>query len=390
MKTNPDNPVLYPQERKHAGDYFSASEVRLANRNAGIHLEMLEHDITPIGMHYLLSHFDIPSVPAKEMWRLDIGGLVAQPQSLGLSDLESYPALDQAVTLECAGNGRALLRPRWPNMPWCLEAVGTARWGGTSLGQILAQAAPDERATTVVFSGADTGVDAGHLHRYERALSIEDAMQEEVMLAWRINEQPLPPQHGFPLRLVVPGWYGMASVKWLQKITLTDQPFNGHQQANTYMYRQSEDDPGLPVSRIRVRSLMIPPGLPDYLTRQRVLEAGETHLMGRAWSGAGVDISRVDIAIQALDSPTGEALHADLEWLPAEMSDAANDRFSWRGWHHTWHASPGRYRLYCRATDSAGDTQPLDARWDRAGLGNNAVQRIDVWVEEQLPRLDEQ
>lgn len=155
------------------------------------------------------------------------------------------------------------------------------------------------------------------------------------------------------------------------------------------MYRQSKDDTGTPVTRIRVRSLMIPPGLPDYLSRRRVLAAGETLLRGRAWSGGDAKISRVEIAIQALDPTNEEAEQADLEWSPAEL-DGATGRFSWQAWQYRWQASPGLYRLYCRATDSAGEIQSIESPWDWAGLGNNAVQQINVWVEAQLPQIDEQ
>lgn len=378
--------MLNPEPRQHGDNEFSLTEIQLGNRNAGIHLEMLQHDVTPIGMHYLLTHFDIPSVPDEAAWQLEIDGLVQQPLSLSLSDLAQWPSIEQAVTLECAGNGRVSMRPRWRSMPWGLEAVSTARWGGARLGQILAKADPKDRATTVVFSGADAGFENGHLHRFERALSIDDAMREEVMLAWRINDQPLPPQHGFPLRLVVPGWYGMASVKWLKKITLTDKPFNGYQQVKNYNYRQSEDDPGTPISHIRVRSLMIPPGLPDYFTRQRVVEAGEIALQGRAWCGGGIGVEQVDIAIQSLDPATAEASNSDLQWVPATLGPAP-DRFSWHSWHYSWQAQPGHYRLYCRARDVAGEQQPLEQRWDKAGFGNNAVQQIHVWVEDRLPTV---
>ena len=391
------NPILHPQQRVHGGDDFSLTEVQLANRNSGIHLEVLKHDVTPVGMHYLLSHFDIPYVQSADDWQLAVGGLVDTPLQLGFTQLTEMPRLKQTVTLECAGNGRALMDPRWRSMPWSSEAVGTASWTGTSLKHVLALAGLKNNATTVVFSGADKGVDNGSVHRFERSLAINDALSEEVMLAWQINDQPLPPQHGYPLRLIVPGWYGMASVKWLDSISITDQPFTGYQQVKTYNFRTSEDDPGRPVTTMRVRSLMIPPGIPDFFTRRRLLQRGTTILEGRAWSGAGTPVTRVEIAVKRL--PDNEELNrrlpadgsksasdssADLIWKDAELR-STSERYSWCGWQLKHDFEAGHYRLRCRATDASGSIQPLEAPWDKAGFGNNAVHTLDVWVVDQIP-----
>ena len=391
------NPILHPQSRGHGGDEFSLTEVQLANRNSGIHLEVLKHDVTPVGMHYLLSHFDIPYVPSGDDWLLSVSGLVDKPVQLDLKRLSEMPSLRQTVTLECAGNGRALMEPRWRSMPWSSEAVGTASWSGTSIRHVLEHAGVQGNATTVVFSGADKGVDSGNVHRFERALDISDALSDEVMLAWQINGQPLPPQHGFPLRLIVPGWYGMASVKWLDSISVTDRPFTGFQQVKTYNFRQTADDPGRPVTTMRVRSLMIPPGIPDWFTRRRLMRTGTTLLEGRAWSGAGRAVARVEIAVERLadgDDPTDQGpaaatepvgdLPADLVWNDAQLR-AASERYSWSGWQWKGNFEAGCYRLRCRATDESGNIQPLQAPWDNAGFGNNAVHTLDVWVVDQIP-----
>jgi len=394
------NPILHPHARAHGGSEFTRSEVQLANRNSGIHLEMLKHDVTPVGMHYLLSHFDIPYVQSGDDWRLAVSGLVDSSLQLSLQRLSEMPQLKQTVTLECAGNGRALMEPRWCSMPWSSEAVGTASWTGTSLRHVLELAGVQETATTVVFSGADKGVDGGDVHRFERSLELSDAFGDEVMLAWLINEQPLPPQHGFPLRLIVPGWYGMASVKWLDSISITDQPFTGHQQVKTYNYRQSADDPGRPVTTMRVRSLMIPPGIPDWYTRRRLLQCGTVMLEGRAWSGSGTPILQVQIAVEQLpdddaadntspsvDSPGGytpDDSPSDLIWVDAELR-ASSGRYAWCGWQLEHDFKPGHYRLRCRATDARGKIQPLQAPWDNGGFGNNAVHTVDIWVVDEIP-----
>ena len=202
---------------------ISLEELRLAGRNHALPLEALRHDITPVGLHYLLIHFDIPHVDA-ETWRLEIGGLVERPLALTLDELKARPSRTLAVTLECAGNGRALLAPRPISQPWLQEAVGTAEWTGTPLAPLLEEAGLSGAAREVVFTGLDRGVQGDVEHDYERSLPLAEALREEVLLAYAVNGQPLPPQHGFPLRLVVPGWYGMTHVKWLRSITVAEEP----------------------------------------------------------------------------------------------------------------------------------------------------------------------
>src|SRR5438874_9163302 len=175
-------------------------------------LEALRYPVTPVGLHYLLIHFDVPDVDPDD-WRLTVRG--ERELTLGLAELKQRPSAELAVTMECAGNGRAKLLPRPVSQPWLLEAVGTAEWGGTPLRPLLEEAGILDGAVDVLFRGLDRGLEADVEQSYERSLSIDDALRDEVLLAWEINGVPLPPQHGFPLRLVVPGWYGMANVKWL-------------------------------------------------------------------------------------------------------------------------------------------------------------------------------
>src|SRR5579859_2519737 len=208
------------------GPEITPDELQLAGRNHAMPLEALRYAITPIGLHYLLIHFDIPFVDA-ETWELAIAGSVRRPLRLRLDDIKKRTATTMAVTLECAGNGRARLSPRPLSQPWLGEAVGTAEWTGTPLGPILAEAGLTNDAAYVVFTGLDRGVQGEVEQLYERSLPMAEAQGDGVMLAYAINGQPLPPQHGFPLRLMVPGWYGMAHVKWLRSITVVDGPFGG-------------------------------------------------------------------------------------------------------------------------------------------------------------------
>jgi DMSO/TMAO reductase YedYZ molybdopterin-dependent catalytic subunit len=242
---------------------ITLDELGLSGRNHALPLEALRHEITPVGLHYLLIHFDIPYVDERT-WRLEIGGRVSRPLTLTLDDVKARPAQTLAVTLECAGNGRALLEPRPLSQPWLTGAVGTAEWTGTPLAPLLREAEVAEEAVEVVFTGLDRGIQGDVEHAYERSLPVADSVRDEVLLAYEINGQSLPPQHGFPLRLIVPGWYGMTDVKWLRSITVVDEPFTGWQQDVAYHLRESEEEQGRPVTRIHPRSLMVPPGIPEF------------------------------------------------------------------------------------------------------------------------------
>jgi DMSO/TMAO reductase YedYZ molybdopterin-dependent catalytic subunit len=358
------HPLL--KQRTHTTGDFAREEVHLANRNSGMPLEALRYDVTPAGLHFLLSRFDVPFVGTAQDWRLQVGGRVRNTLSLSLADIMKFPAKTLRVTLECAGNGRANLTPRWQTQPWDYGAVGTAEWTGTPLRHLLERAGPEADAVEVAFLGADRGVDVGVEHFYGRSLAPARAMDEDVLVVWAMNSAPLLPQHGFPLRLVVPGWYGMASVKWLTRIEVLAQAFDGVQQVRNYHYRQNPEDAGQPVSTLRVKSLMVPPGIPEFYSRHRIVEAGPVELTGRAWSGGGVTITHVEVGI-------------DGEWNKASL-DPPQGAYAWRGWRYRWNATPGEHVLSCRATDANGETQPLEARWDAGGFGNNAVQRVQVTV----------
>jgi DMSO/TMAO reductase YedYZ molybdopterin-dependent catalytic subunit len=348
-------------------DLFFREEVQLALRNRGMPLEGLRYPITPTGMHYLLVHFDIPYVEV-ENWRLKVGGLVSNPLELTLDDIKKRPSRTIAVTLECAGNGRALMIPRSVTQPWLVEAIGTAQWTGTPLKSLLDEAGVTDRAVEILFTGLDQGVQGDEVQYYQRSLSIEDATREEVLLAYEMNAQPLQPQHGYPLRLIVPGWYGMTSVKWLDGIDAIAQAFQGYQMVGSYRYSQSAEDLGEPVTCIRVKSLMIPPGIPDFLTRTRLVRSGTVILTGRAWAGL-LDVSRVEV------SDDGGAT-----WGEARLGQQVSP-FAWREWSYQWLARPGKYSLCVRATDSQGNVQPVEQPWNYQGMGNNMVHRVDVIVE---------
>ncbi|AWE54424.1 sulfite oxidase [Streptomyces nigra] len=343
-------------------------ELALAARNHGLPLETLRHDVTPPGLHYVLTHYDIPYVPDGTPWRLTVGGRVRRPLSLSPADLASFPQVTTRVTLECAGNGRALLTPRPVSQPWLEAAVGTAEWTGVPLRLLLAEASVRNEAVDVVFTGADHGVERGVEQDYQRALPLEVATGDDpdVLVAYAMNGSPLPPQHGHPLRLIVPGWYGMAHVKWLRDVTVADEPFTGFQQTVAYRLRQRPEEVGEPVTRIAPRALLVPPGFPDFMSRARMLRPGPVTLEGRAWSGYA-PVTRVEVSTDA-----------GVTWREAELDPEDGHSWAWRRWRHPWTATPGTYELAVRATDADGRSQPLEQPWNRGGFANNAVHRVPV------------
>jgi DMSO/TMAO reductase YedYZ molybdopterin-dependent catalytic subunit len=190
-----------------------------------------------------------------------------------------------------------------------------------------------------------------------------------VILAYEVNGQPLPPQHGFPLRLVVPGWYGMTNVKWLGRVTAVAEPFAGFQQAEGYRFLREPDDAGEPVNRMAPRALMVPPGIPDFMTRRRFVSRAPCAIRGRAWSGVA-PVTRVQLS----------ADHG-LTWHDAHLDDADLGPYAWRSWSWTWEpAEQGDYELWCRAQDAAGNEQPVSENWNVKGYANNAVQRVLVTI----------
>ncbi|PXY27215.1 sulfite oxidase [Prauserella muralis] len=356
--------VSAPARLAEAAEGISMEELALAARNHGLPLESLRHDLTPPGLHYLLVHYDIPYLDA-EGWRLEISGEVGTPLTLTLDDLRSLPSRTVRVTMECAGNGRAQLTPRPVSQPWLVEAVGTAEWTGVPLRAVLERAGVGPGAVDVVFTGADHGVERGVEQDYQRGLSVTDALGEDVLLAYAMNGAPLPPQHGYPVRLVVPGWYGMAHVKWLREITVSATPFTGFQNTVAYRTRQEPDEPGAPVARIAPRALLVPPGFPDFQSRHRIVRPGPVELTGRAWSGRaplrGVEVST----------------DGGATWRPADLEPDHGHRWAWRRWTARWRAEPGSHVLAVRAADAEG-TQPETEPWNRGGFANNAVHRVPV------------
>jgi DMSO/TMAO reductase YedYZ molybdopterin-dependent catalytic subunit len=357
--------ISTPGRLAEPGEDISAPELALAARNHGMPLEAMRYDLTPPGLHYLLIHYDIPHLDGRS-WRLSVDGLVGRPLTLDLAALQALPARTVRVTMECAGNGRARLDPRPVSQPWLVEAVGTAEWTGVPLRDILAAAQVDPAAVEVVFTGADHGVERGVEQDYQRSLTLAEAGEGDVLLAYAMNGAPLAPQHGYPVRLVAPGWYGMAHVKWLARVDVVGEPFTGFQQAVAYRVRQHADEPGVPVTRIAPRALVIPPGFPDFMSRTRIVRPGPVLLEGRAWSGRS-PVAQVEVSVDAGRS-----------WATATLDPPDGHRWAWRRWQYLWTAAPGSHVITARARTADGEAQPIEQAWNRGGFANNAAHQIPV------------
>jgi DMSO/TMAO reductase YedYZ molybdopterin-dependent catalytic subunit len=320
--------------------------------------------VTPNPRFYVRNHFQIPKLD-QSSWRLKVGGLVKRPLNLSLRDFVKMPSQSCVATLECAGNGRSTLSPRVNGEQWNLGAASTAEWTGVPLLEVLDRAGVKAGASEVVFRGADSGMPDGSSEpiRFERSLRMDDARGAEALLAYAMNGEALPIRHGYPLRLIVPSWYAVASVKWLTGIDVISETFRGHYQTETYFFEWPRGGQLVrePVSLQRVRSLITEPE-PD-----TEVERGELPLRGVAWSGAA-PIARVEVSI------------GGGSWQDARLI-GERKRHGWQGWEILARLEqPGPTVISTRATDMAGRTQPDLPEWNRLGYGNNAVQKIRVDV----------
>lgn len=314
--------------------------------------------VVPNARFYVRNHFGIPVLdPAS--WRLDVGGLVGRRLSFDIGRLRAMRPATAVVTLECAGNGRAGFRPPAPGEQWGFGAVSTAEWTGVPLTEVLDQAGVQAAAQEAVFRGADCGQVDGHDGRvfFERSLPVRQLRRAGALLAYAMNGEELPLRHGYPLRLVVPGWYAVASVKWLTGIELIGGSFRGRFQVDRYHIG------GKQLSWQRVRSLIVDPAPGG------TVEPGDIVIRGLAWSGAA-PIARVEVRV------------GDGPWQAAALA-GNRQRHSWQWWEaHARLARPGTVTIGARATDLAGQAQPDRPRWNSLGYANNAIHQVHLAVAE--------
>jgi DMSO/TMAO reductase YedYZ molybdopterin-dependent catalytic subunit len=320
--------------------------------------------VMPNAHFYVRNHFQIPQLDPST-WRLEVHGLVERPTRLSLRELQNMPSQTMVVTLECAGNGRSQLQPHVDGEQWRFGAVSTAEWTGVPLTEVLDRAGVKPGAREVLMRGADGGPLAGQteITRFERSLMLDVLRDSQALLAYAMNGEPLPTQHGYPLRMIVPGWYAVTSVKWLTEIEVIDHAFAGHFQGDKYFYEWNRNGTTLrePVTLQQVRALITEP------RTDQVLAGGELAIRGVAWSGAA-PIARVEVSVGG--GP----------WQETRLV-GDRKRHSWQWWELIARIERhGPVLLRARATDLAGRMQPERPEWNRLGYGNNSIEEVCVHI----------
>src|SRR5882757_7958087 len=341
-------------------------------RNLETPFEQLDSFLTPTELFYIRSHFPAPTLDIAS-YRLRIDGAVRKPFSLSYQQLRDMPSETRVATLECAGNSRVFLVPQVGGAQWELGAVGNAEWTGVPLGALLERAGLEDDACEIVLEGADRGtpkeepIPPGQVS-YARSLPRDKAIQREVLIAYQMNGRDLPLDHGYPVRAIVPGHYGMASVKWLTSIHAVQEPFQGYWQTSDYGYWDYLD--GKPVRRplgeIKLKSEIARPRVYETLAPNQVYTVS-----GAAWAG------ETEVTGIAVSTDGGQT------WTDAEFLDSAQ-RDAWRRWKYDWLTpkEPGRYTLMSRAKGANGDIQPEKHDPNYGTYVINYPLPIDVFVDD--------
>ena len=321
-------------------------------------------EITPVGNFFVRCHTLIPAVNAAE-WKLELGGLVDKPISFTLAELKQFPHLDLVAVLECAGNGRSFFQPRVAGAQWQFGSVGCARWTGVRLRDVLAKAGVKPGVTQILMDGAD--VPMGTMPKFQRTIEISKALDPDTLLAWDMNGKPLTPDHGFPLRVIAPGWASDSWCKWLTKLEPMDHEFEGFWMKTAYRHPNHHVEPGAavdakdmtPVTDLNVKSVIAIPGA--------VVRPGRVAVIGMAWSNAS-PLTKVELSVDG-----GKT------WASTRFTGKGT-KYGFRKWTYDWRVSDGEHILISRATNAAGQTQPMEAEWNPNGYLYNAAQprRISV------------
>jgi DMSO/TMAO reductase YedYZ molybdopterin-dependent catalytic subunit len=337
--------------------------------NLEMPFETLDSFITPTESFYVRTHFPIPVIDRNGWW-LHVEGEVERPFVINYEELLELESVTVPVTLECAGNNRNFLDPKVKGVQWGLGAVGTANWTGVPLSALLDRARVKESGCEVILEGADGGMLAdpksppGKLH-FARSIPLEKA-RADVLLAYKMNGIDLPPQHGFPVRAIVPGWYAMASVKWLKRIIVIDEPFNGYYQTIDYAYwkRRAEVAELTPLTEMQIKAEIAKPAQGETVPANSTVR-----VYGAAWTSDG-EITKVEL------STDGGAT-----WTQATLLDEAKPN-AWRRWEFQWRtpSQPGKQILIARANDSLGRTQPVERDPDRGTYMINHLLPLEVEV----------
>jgi len=336
--------------------------------NLEMPFENLDGFITPTKSFYVRTHFPIPKID-KNRWRLRVEGEVEMPFEINYGELIKLESQKIPVTLECAGNNRNFLDPKVKGVQWGLGAVGNAEWTGVPLSILLDRAGIKPSAREIILEGADRGKledpksPAGEI-KFSRSIPLEKA--RDVLLAYKMNDVDLPAEHGFPVRAIVPGWYAMASIKWLQRIAVTDKPFNGYYQTLDYAFWKRRGDVAelVALSEMQTKAEIARPSEGEIVPAN-----SNVRLHGAAWTGSG-EITKVEISSD--DGAT---------WNEAKLLGESKPN-SWRLWEFDWKTPnrPGKATLIARATDSNGSTQPPERDPDRGTYMINHLLPITVEI----------
>jgi sulfite oxidase len=325
--------------------------------------------LTPAQHFFVRNHMHEPSTLDPSDWKLTISGEVEKPYSLGLPALAKLETHSLVNTLECAGNGRAFENPKVPGVQWAKGAVGTGRFSGPRLHDVLARAGVKPSGKHVMFRGLDEV--PGKVPPFIRSIPIEKAMDSDTLIATHLNGAPLPKHNGFPARALVPGWVGAASCKWLTEIKVLDKEFDGNFMNPGYRLPNQPVKPGEtikpedthPVTALNVKSLIVSP------TDGSTARSGLLNLQGVAWAGEAA-VEKVEISVDGGASWQATRLGSD------------KSRYAWRRWSFKWHApKSGEYTIASRATDSQGRTQPASPAWNPSGYLNNAIDTVKIHVQ---------
>jgi DMSO/TMAO reductase YedYZ molybdopterin-dependent catalytic subunit len=329
---------------------------------------LLDAWITPVENFYVRSHLPVPPSLDVEAWTLQVEGEVATPVTLSMDDIRKMPSTTLTATLECAGNGRAFFDPPVAGIQWGKGAVGTARWTGVRMADVLKRAGVRPSGRFVLMNGADRAL--GSMQDFIRQLPIEKATHADTLIAYEMNGQPLPPVHGFPLRAIVPGWEGAYAMKWLTTLRVVNREFDGFWVATAYRYPVKQIAPGAavdpkdmaPLTGLVVKSLITKP------TEGAIVAPGKIDVAGFAWAGETA-ISRVDVS-----SDNGAS------WQQARLT-GENARYTWRRFEAQVAAARAESLLImARATDASGRTQPMSPPWNPSGYLWNAPDSVRVEI----------
>jgi DMSO/TMAO reductase YedYZ molybdopterin-dependent catalytic subunit len=329
--------------------------------------------ITPIDRFFVRTHVYAPRVDIAQ-WRLTIDGDVATPVTLTMDDLRRMPSVEVVSVLECAGNGRGFYEPSMPGLQWGHGGVGNGRWRGVRLADVLKRAGLKSSPKEVLFNGADVPI--GTMPDFQRSIPMAKALHPATLLAYEMNGETLPVEHGFPLRAVVPGWAGDSWIKWVTSISVLDREHDGFWMARAYRHPGRPVQPGTsvapeqmqPVTSLRVKSIIAEP---REVSGVISAEAGKPlTIRGAAWSGDAGPVTAVEIS-----------LDAGRTWQPAVLRRDQRTDFGWRLWEYQWTPRRGAYyTVFVRARDAAGNTQPLEQEWNPSGYAWNVAPRIRVVV----------